>query len=504
MTSIRTMSGASADLDDARLEELRTTIRGEVVTPDDPGYDEVRAVHNAIYDRRPGLVIRCRGTADVVDAVALARELDLLVAVRGAGHSVAGHSAPDGGLLIDLSLMTGVTVDRATGVTTVQGGATWGDVDRETQLFGRAVPGGIISTTGVGGLTTGGGLGWLHRAYGLSCDSIRSAQVVTADGAVVRAAAADDDGDPELLWAIRGGGGNFGVVTSFEFDSHPVGPMVFQAAPVYAMAGCAPVFRAWVEWCRAAPDEVTSRALLWTFPEVEALPPEIRGQDALILAAIHCGPADEGERVLAPLRSMGTPLADLSMALPFRMAQNGFDPFFAKGEMRSYWKSLYLDDLGDEAVDLIVGMGMDRPHPMTLVHVPLMGGATSRVATADSAFGEREAAFMLSIDGNWADAATDEAGVAWVRAMVDDAMRLPGARGTYLNFNSEAVADDETRAAAFGANLARLVAVKDGYDPGNRFRLNANIAPSGGLPGPRPAVEQVVDLAAERARQRTS
>jgi FAD/FMN-containing dehydrogenase len=500
MTTVRTMSGGSVDLDDARLAELRAVIRGEVVTPDDPGYDEVRAVHNAIFDRRPGLVVRCSGTADVVDAVALARELDLLVAVRGGGHSVAGHSATDGGLLIDLSSMTGVTVDPESGVTTVQGGATWGDVDRETQLFGRAVPGGIISTTGVGGLTTGGGLGWLHRAYGLSCDSVRAAQVVTADGTVVRAGT-DGGGDPELLWALRGGGGNFGVVTSFEFDSHPVGPMVYQAAPVYPMAGCAPVFRAWVEWCRTAPDEVTSRALLWTFPDVEALPPEIRGQDVLILATIHCGPADEGERALAPLRSMGTPTADLSMALPFRMAQSGFDPFFAKGEMRSYWKSLYLDDIGDAAADLIIGMAMDRPHPMTLVHLPLMGGATSRVATADSAFGERDAAFMLSIDGNWDDAGTDEAGIAWVHARHEDAMALPGARGTYLNFHSQAVADDEIRAAAFGANLARLTAVKARYDPDNRFRLNANVA-SSSLPGPRPAAEQVVDISG-RARQRS-
>ena len=502
MTSITTLSGTPAELADDRLEELRTTIRGDVVTPDDDGYDEIRAVHNAIYDRRPGLVIRCRGAADVVDALALARELDLLVAVRGGGHSVAGHSGTDGGLLVDLSLMTGVTVDPDTGVTTAQGGATWADVDRETQLFGRAVPGGIISTTGVGGLTTGGGLGWLHRAYGLACDSIRSAQVVTADGSVVRAGSADEGGDPDLLWAIRGGGGNFGVVTSFEFDSHPVGPMVFQAAPVYAMAGSAPIFKAWVEWARNAPDEVTTRALYWTFPDAEALPPEIRGQDALILAAIHCGDPAEGERVLAPLRSMGTPLADLSMALPYRMAQSGFDPFFAKGEMRSYWKSLYLDDIGDDAIDMILDRAMNRPHPMTLIHLPLMGGATGRVAIEDSAFGDRSAPFMLSIDGNWADAADDEAGIAWVRAMVDASMALPGARGTYLNFNSEAVADDETREAAFGANLARLTAVKDRYDPGNRFRLNANVAPSSGVPGQRESTDSVVDVTA-RARQRT-
>ena len=496
------MSGSTVELGDERLTELRAAVRGEVVTPADAGYDEVRQVHNAIYDRRPGLIVRCRGTADVVDALALAGELDLLVAVRGGGHSVAGHSAVDGGLLIDLSLMAAVSVDPATGVTTAQGGATWADVDRETQLFGRAVPGGIISTTGVGGLTSGGGLGWLHRAFGLACDSIRAAQVVTADGAVVRAGGAADGGDPDLLWAIRGGGGNFGVVTSFEFDSHPVGPMVFQAAPVYPIAGSESVMRAWVDWCRSAPEEVTTRALFWTFPDVEELPSEIRGQDVLILAAIHCGPAGLGEQVLAPLRSMGTPLADLSMAMPYREAQRGFDAFFAKGLMRSYWKSLYLDDIGDDAIALIVDRALHRPHPMTLIHLPLMGGATSRVGAADSAFGDRSAPFMLSIDGNWAEAADDEAGIAWVRSMVDDSMALPGARGTYLNFNSEAVADDETRTAAFGRNLARLVTVKDRYDPGNRFRLNANIAPSTGVPGQRGSADTVVDVT-QRARQRS-
>jgi FAD/FMN-containing dehydrogenase len=500
MTMIRTMSGGSAEIDQARLDELRATFRGDVIAPGDPGYEEARAVHNAIYDRRPGLIIRCSGTADVVDAVLLAKELDLLVAVRSGSHSVAGHSATEGGLMIDLSGMNAVSIDPVTGVTIAQGGATWGDCDRETQLYGRAVPGGIISTTGVGGLTTGGGLGWLHRAYGLACDSLRSAEVVTADGTVVRAGTRDGE-DPELLWALRGGGGNFGVVTSFEFDSHPVGPMVYNAAPVYRMADATEVFRGWAEWARGAPDEITSRALFWTFPDVEALPPEIRGQDVVILAALYAGPADEGERVLAPIRELGTLLADLSMAMPFRVAQNHFDPFFSKGGNRSYWKSLWLEDIGEQAVEMIVNWSMRRPHPATLVHLPLMGGATSEIPFEDSAFGDRSAAFMLSIDGNWTEAADDERGRAWVREFFDAAMTLPGARGTYLNFNSDAVADDATQAAAWGANIARLASVKDRYDPGNRFRLNANIAPAAGLPGQRPAADATVVDVTERAAQ---
>jgi FAD/FMN-containing dehydrogenase len=486
MTTLRTISGMSVDLDDARLDELRATVRGTVITPQDPSYDEIRAVHNAIFDPTPGLIVQCTGTADVIDAVGLAEELDLLVAVRGGGHSVAGHSSCDGGLLIDLSPMRGVLVDSRTGVTTVQGGATWGDVDRETQAFGRAVPGGIISTTGVGGLTTGGGIGWLHRAFGLACDSLLSAEIVTADGRVVRAA---EDDDPELLWALKGGGGNFGVVTSFEFDSHPVGPMVFQAAPAYAASDGADVLRKWVAWSRTASDEVTSRAIFWTLPDVEELPEPVRGQDVVIIAALFSGSPEAGEAALAPLREFAIPLADLSATEPYRVAQSGFDPFFAKGAMRSYWKSIYLDDVDETGIDLIVRRAAERPHPLTLIHIPMMGGATGRVAADATAFGDRSAAFMLSVDGNWADAADDVRGIAWVRDMVGEASRLPTARGSYLNFDADAPASK-----GFGGNVARLTEVKDRLDPGNRFRLNANITPSVQLPGQRETRDATVDI----------
>ena len=477
-TSVSTRSGGTVTFDDERITDLRGTFRGRLIAPGDEGYDESRAVHNALFDRRPGLIVEATGTADVIDAVNLAREEDLLLAVRCGGHSIAGHSVCDGGLLLDLSRMRGVWVDPATGTVTAQGGATWGDVDREAQAFGRAVPGGIISTTGVGGLTLGGGIGWLHRAYGLACDSLRAVQLVTADGRLVRASA---DEEPDLFWALRGGGGNFGVATSLEFDSHPVGPLVFSAAPVYSTAGAADILRRWVEWTRTADDAVTTRALFWTFPDVDALPEAIRGQDALILAALHAGTPEEGERALRPLREMGQPLADLSGAMPYRVAQANFDPFFQKGGMRSYWKSLYLDDIDDAAIELVVRRAMSRPHPLTLIHIPLMGGATGRVPSDATAFGDRSAAFMLSVDGTWADAADDARAIAWTREMVDEAARLPSARGIYLNFSGDAEISDDLRAAAYGANLQRLALVKERYDPTNLFRLNNNVRPAGTL-----------------------
>jgi FAD/FMN-containing dehydrogenase len=490
-TTVSTLTGGTIVVDDERLVELRTTFRGRVITPSDEGYDEARAAHNALFDRRPGMIVECTGTADVIDAVRLAADESLLLAVRSGGHSIAGHSASEGGLLLDLSAMSAVWVDPATGTVTAQGGATWGDVDREAQAFGLAVPGGIISTTGVGGLTLGGGIGWLHRKHGLACDSLRAVQLVTADGRLVRASAEEE---PDLFWALRGGGGNFGVVTSFEFAGKPVGPMVFQAAVAYPLSAAAEILPKWVAWTRVAEDEATSRALFWTFPDVDELPPPIRGTACLILAAIHAGSADDGEVALAPLREMGEPLADLSGALPYRMAQAGFDPFFAKGAMRSYWKSIYLDDIDADTVALVAARAADRPHPLTLIHIPHMGGATGRVGGDATAFGDRSAPYMLSVDGNWTDPADDATGIAWTRSFIDEASTIPSARGTYLNFSGDPDIDADVRQAAFGANLQRLTEVKDRFDPGNLFRLNNNVPPSdnAALPEPRITVDQQV------------
>lgn len=471
---VKTLSGDTSTFSDEQLDELRMGFRGPLVTPADTGYDETRVVHNMHIDRRPGLVIRCAGTADVVDAVNLARERGLLTAVRGGGHSVAGHSVCDDGLMIDLSALRGVWVDAGNHVVRVQGGATWGDVDRETQLFGLVAPGGIVSTTGVGGLTLGGGLGWLHRKWGLACDNLRAAEIVTADGRLRRASPTEHE---DLFWALRGGGGNYGVVTAFEFDAHDLGPIVFAAIAFYPVENADGVFRAWREWSAGVPDEVTTRAVFWTGPENPHMPPEVHNRQVLIVGAVYAGSPEDGAVAVEPARRFGTPLADLSGELPFRGVQAAFDPFFPKGEVGNYWKSLYLDDLNDDVTDMIVKYGVGRQSPMTLLHVPLMGGAVSRPGPADTAVGDRSAPYMLSVDGNWLDPADADGEIAWVREVIRETERFSNGM-PYLNFSGDEPDNRDLVQAAFGDNLSRLRDIKTTYDPQNLFRLNNNITPT--------------------------
>ncbi len=469
--SVKTLAGQSTVFGDEQVDELRMMFHGQILTPSDDGYEEARVVQNGMIDRRPGLIIRCSGTADVVDAVNLAREHTLLTAVRGGGHHVAGHGICDDGLLIDLSTMRGVWVDADARRVRVQGGATWGDVDRESQLHGLAVPGGVVSSTGVAGLTLGGGIGWLHRKWGLTCDSLRSAQIVTADGKLVTAS---EQENADLFWGIRGGGGNFGVVTEFEFEAYPLGPVVMCAAVMYPVDTAAETFRAWRDWAETAPDEVTTRVVFWSMPEDPHLPPAVHNQKVMIVGAVYAGDPDEGEKVLQPARQLATPLADISDRMPYRFFQAAFDPFFPKGELGSYWKSLYLPGLSDDAIDLIAKYGVDRISPLTLVHVPLLGGAISRVGRDEMPIGDREAPYMLSVDANWADPGEADGEIAWVRNVISEAQRF-STGGTYLNFGGQDDADVE---AAFGGHLERLAAVKKKYDPQNLFRVNWNIPPA--------------------------
>jgi FAD/FMN-containing dehydrogenase len=473
---LRTLSGETAELADQKSAELRMTFRGRLLAPQDDGYDQARIVQNGLADRRPGLIVQSSGTADVIDAVNLAREQQLLTAVRGGGHSIAGYGVCDDGLMLDLSAMRGVWVDPNTRTVRVQGGATWGDVDRESQAFGLAVPGGIVSTTGVAGLTLGGGIGWLHRAYGLACDNLRSVEIVTADGQLRRASETEH---PDLFWAVRGGGGNFGVVTMFEFTAHPLGPVVPVVAVMYPVDRAGELFRAWRAWASTAPEEAMSRALFWWMPEAPQLPPAVHNQQVFIVGAIYTGPPEEGQRVLQPLRELGTPLVDLGAEMPFRMFQAAFDAFFPKGQLASYWKSIYLNELTEDLVDLIVGRGVQRSSPLSIVHVPMLGGAMSRVAATATAFGDRGAPFMLSVDGNWVDPTETANHIAWVREVISQAEGFSATGGTYLNFSGqEDTAAGELVRAAFGENLQKLVEVKQRYDPDNLFRLNNNIAPA--------------------------
>jgi FAD/FMN-containing dehydrogenase len=457
-----------------RLSELKMQLRGEASTPSDPGYGLARRPFNAMHVDRPAVVVRCTGTADVVAAVNFARDNDLTPTVRGGGHSVAGLSSSDGGFVLDLSSMRGVQVDPEARLARVQGGAVLGDVDRETQVFGLATPFGVASETGVAGLTLGGGYGWLRRKHGLACDNLVSAQVVGADGEVRTASA---ETNPELLWALRGGGGNFGVVTSFTFRLHPVGPVVAFAGVFYPVESAAEVLRGYRDYFASAPDEVSSEALSLTFPADPGLPEPIHDQQCFVVGAVYAGDADQGMQVMQPLRELATPLADISQPMPFAVVQSAFDAFFPRGMLRAYWKSAYVTELSDEVIEIVARRSAERPSGLTFVDVYPMGGEVTRVRPDESAFGERAAQYMVSVAGNWPDAGDDEANIAWVREAWAEVDAL-GTGSTYLNFTGP---EDPTASSvphAFGRNLDRLAEVKARYDPGNLFRRNNNIQPS--------------------------
>ena len=477
-TAITTLDGGRASIDDGTLEQLRMTIRGDVLKPGEPGYAD-KPIFNAMHQHRPALIVRCTGTADVADAVRFARQHGLLVAVRGGGHSVAGHSSCDGGIVIESTRMRGVDVDPDARIARVQGGALWADVDRETQAFGLVVPGGVVSETGVAGLTLGGGEGWVRRKYGLSIDSLLSARIVCADGSVRSASATSE---PDLFWAIRGGGGNFGIVTSFEFRAHPLGPIVAFAGVFYPVADAATILPRWRDYCIDAPDEVTSVALAITMPASPHLPPPIHNQACLVVGGVYVGAPEEGMKVMQPLREFGTPLADISQPMPFTAVQTAFDPFFPMGKLQSYWKAQNLARLPDEAIGIIAARANQRPSPLVLVVTFQMGGAINKVGPTDTAYAERSAPWLSSIDGNWENAAHNEANIAWVRESF--AQITPYSTGTtYANFTGQAdEAAGASAATAYGANLARLSMVKAQYNPDNFFRLNANITPASMAP----------------------
>jgi FAD/FMN-containing dehydrogenase len=473
-TTLPTVEGRSVELSDETLTELSMRLRGEALTPGDPGFEDARSPFNAMQPDRPSLVVRCTGTADVVDAVNFAREHGIEVTVRGGGHSVAGLSSSDGGMVIDLSPMHGVDVDPQARIARVQGGALWGDVDRETQLFGLATPGGVVSDTGVAGLTLGGGYGWIRRKYGLSCDNLLEAQVVGADGQVRTASA---DVNPDLFWALKGGGGNFGVVTSFTFRLHPLGPVVAFTGVFYRQVDAEQILRGYREYSHEAPDEVTPEAISITMPADPHLPPEIHDQECFIIGAVYAGNAEKGMEVMQPLRELASPLADISQPMPFTAVQSAFDPFFPRGVLQSYWKSVYLPELPDEAIELIARKGGERPSPLTFVDTYINGGAMARVPAEDTPLGDRSAPYMVAIACSWEDPADNEANIAWVRETWREISEF--GEGGYLNFTG--LDDEDTAApvaAAFGSNLERLAEIKARYDPGNFFRRNNNVVPA--------------------------
>jgi FAD/FMN-containing dehydrogenase len=450
-------------------------LRGICLTAASPGYDEARAIWNALADKRPAVIVQCSGTADVIDAVTFARKNNLLIAVRGGGHNVAGNATCDDGMVIDLSHMNAVCVDPVVRRARAGGGATLRDVDRETQAFGLAAPLGIISQTGIAGLTLCGGLGWLRRKYGLSCDALVSADVVTADGEFITASANQNS---DLFWGLRGGGGNFGIVTSFEYQLYPVGPTVTLCAPFYALDHGADIVRRWRDFVADAPDEFSSNLTIWSIPPAPPFPPELHGKAVVIPSGVHAGDLNEGCKYVQPLRELGKPLLDLSGQLPYIAVQSAFDPFFAKGERLNYWKSLYLDRLDDPAIDRIIARAVERPSPWSLLDIWQLGGAMARTRPEDTAFGARDTPYLLSIDTSWTDTMKTKTSIAWTRDFWTEMHSFSRGGRVYLNFPGQGEEGEMLLRASYGdANYERLVNLKTKYDPENLFRLNQNIKP---------------------------
>jgi FAD/FMN-containing dehydrogenase len=453
-----------------RFEELRKSVRGTILQPGDEGYESARRIWNGMIDRHPAAIARCTGSADVMAGVRFAREQRLPIAVRCGGHNVAGSSMCGDGLVIDLSPMRAVRVDPSRSVVRVGGGALLGDIDHEVQAFGRAVPVGAVSETGIGGLALHGGLGFLTRKYGLTADNLVSADLVTADGTLITA---DETNHPDLLWALKGGGGNFGVVTSFEFRIHPVGPEVYFLLTFYPAADAAKVLECFRSFMPEAPDELMAIAIYWNAPKGEPIPEEHRGTPVMVVVGCWCGRLDEGERATRPLRQLATPIADVSGPMPYVEAQRLFDSDYPKG-LRYYWKSLYLRDLSDDVIRLACDAGAERPTPLSTVEVWALGGAMGRVRPETTAFYHRAAPFLLTIEANAEDPATDGANIAWVRSRYEDATRFSRG-GIYFNFGGFWEGGEEVLAQSFGTNYPRLREVKAKYDPENVFYHNLRI-----------------------------
>jgi FAD/FMN-containing dehydrogenase len=460
-----------ADLQGGKIEELKRGFQGEVLLPGESEYENARKIWNAMIDKRPAVIARCASTPDVVRGVNFARDHGLLLAVRGGGHNIAGNALCDGGLVIDLSKMKAARVDSAARRVTVEGGATLADLDAATQAHGLATPLGINSTTGVAGLTLGGGFGWLSRKHGMTVDNLESAEVVTAAGQVVRASAKEN---PDLFWALRGGGGNFGVVTRFEFRLHPVGPGVLSGLIVYPLSEAKSVLQQYREFMARAPEELTVWNVLRKAPPLPFVPEKFHGQDMIALALIYAGDPKQGEPLIEPLRRFGTPWGEHIGVQPYVDWQKTFDPLLTPGA-RNYWKSLNFTTLEDGLFDVVVEHAGKLPSPQCELFFAAIGGATSRPAPDSAAYPHRDARFVMNFHGRWEHPADDKRCIGWAREFFNATMPF-STGGVYVNFMT---ADEGDRVrAAYGGNYGRLARVKRQYDPDNLFHVNWNIGPA--------------------------
>ncbi|MXN64895.1 FAD-binding protein [Stappia sp. GBMRC 2046] len=466
----KSLNGGQKSVPDEALEALRGALRGSALLPGEPGYDDARTIWNAMVDRKPSLVVRALGANDIRQAVNFARDNELLMSVRSGGHQIAGHAVVDGAMMLDLSLMKSVHVDPRSRTARAEPGATLGDLDRETQAHALAVPVGINSTTGIAGLTLGGGFGWITRKHGMTIDNLKSADMVLANGDMVRASNSEH---PDLFWAIRGGGGNFGVVTSFEFEAKPVGPEVLSGLIVHPFEDAPALLREYRRIAREAPDELTIWTVSRKAPPLPFLPEEWHGKEIFVFAACYCGDMKEGEKALEELRSLGNPIADVISPHPFVGWQTAFDPLLTPGS-RNYWKSHDFVDIPDGFIDILTKAIHALPDPGCEIFVAHLGGAMARVADDATAFPQRKSHYTMNVHTRWEDPAKDEACIRWARDFFKAAE--PYSVGSvYVNF----MPDDETDrvGGAYGGNMMRLADIKAKYDPKNLFRVNHNIPP---------------------------
>ncbi|CAN5305523.1 FAD-binding oxidoreductase [soil metagenome] len=460
--------------DTSAMEALRTRLQGDLLFPRAPGYDSARSLWNGMIDRRPALIAQCLNTNDVRESINFARDHGLRLSIRGGGHNIAGMAVCDGGLMIDFSLMKNVEVDEASRRVRVQPGAVWGEVDQKTQAYGLAVPSGIISTTGVAGLTLGGGFGWLTRKHGHTADHLRSVTIVTADGNM-RSASETEHSD--LFWGLRGGGGNFGVVTEFEFEAREIGPTVAAGLILYPMDDAPDVIRFFREYTESAPEELTCLLVLRIAPPAPFLPESVHGKPVVGIAALYAGAPEEGAHVLAPLKSFGSPLADTISPKPYTTHQSFLDSGQPHGR-HYYWKSEYLSAVSPDLGEVMIEHALHFTSPHSSMLAMHLGGATKRVSPNAGAVSHRDADYVVAIQGAWDEPETSDQHIGWARDF-HAAIRPYSTGGVYVNFLTDDEGADRVRQAYEPDIYARLAQVKSAYDPMNLFRLNKNIAPSG-------------------------
>jgi len=457
-------------LSEKSIDKLKSKVKGTVILPSDSGYSEARKVWNAMIDRKPAVIVQCADAADVPHSISFARDNGLEISIRGAGHNIAGNAVCNNGVVIDFSRMRKVHVDAEKMRARVEPGAILGDIDKATQAHGLATPLGINSTTGIAGLTLGGGFGWLTRKYGMTIDNLVSAEMVKADGSQIRVS---DKENTELFWAIRGGGGNFGVVTQFEFKLHPVGPEIIAGLIVFPFEQARQVLKRYREFAKTAPEEINVWAILRKAPPLPFLPANVHGKEVVVLAVFYAGDSMKGQKLIEPLRSFGDAYGEHIGAQPYAQWQQAFDPLLTPGA-RNYWKSHNFTELGEGAFDSIIQFAGKLPTPQCEIFLGLIAGASNRILADATAWGHRDTKFVLNVHGRWDDSADDKRCIGWARDFFKASAPYASA-GAYVNFMTEDEADRIV--AAYGSNFARLAQIKRKHDPDNIFHMNQNIKP---------------------------